>query len=155
MNTKETDWRQLLEDLNNVRSGRLHADIFFPAEFMVVAPEEVHEDMVNYALSCLAKTLVWVRHPLDIAVLRRAVDAYRVLNEELKLLHHVAEAEFDPNSADGIAIFDAMNAALAILQEHVGQRHGDFASGYFSEDFNGIAPLLQRYLNAERTGLGS
>jgi hypothetical protein len=65
------------------------------------------------------------------------------------------ETEFDPNSADGIAIFDAMNAALAILQEHVGQRHGDFASDYFSEDLNGIAPLLQRYLNAERTGLGS
>ena len=65
------------------------------------------------------------------------------------------ETPFAPNSADGIAITDAMNAALAILQEHVGQRHGDFASDYFSEDFNGIAPLLQRYLNAERTGLGS
>ena len=65
------------------------------------------------------------------------------------------ETPFAPNSADGIAIFDAMNAALAILQEHVGQRHGDFASGYFSEDFNGIAPLLQRYLNAERKWLVS
>lgn len=54
---------------------------------------------------------------------------------------------------DAEIISDALNAAVAVVQEKLGQQHGDFASHHFDSGFNGMADILERYVKAERAHL--
>lgn len=77
--------------------------------------------------------------------------------------HHMTEGEcflashrpYRSGPTDDEIISDALNAAVAVVQEKLGQQNGDFASHHFDSGFNGMADILARYVEAERAHLAN